>query len=92
VSAYAYLIDPTEVLNYGAASQTYGVRFAGKAVVAEGVKAVYEAEIAQQSDYGDNPTSYSALYYHGAAGLSASGFTVKLGYEVLGSDEGGDGP
>lgn len=89
VSAYAYLIDPTEVLNYGVASQTYGVRFAGKAAVAEGVKAVYEAEIAQQSDYGDNPTSYSALYYHGAAGLSASGFTAKLGYEVLGSDEGG---
>jgi len=88
VSAYAYLINPTEVLNYGSASQTYGIRFAGKTAVGEGIKAVYEVELAQQSDYGDNPTSYSALYYHGAAGLSASGFTAKLGYEVMGSDEG----
>lgn len=88
VSAYAYLIDPTEVFNYGSASQTYGVRFVGKTAVGEGIKAVYEAEIAQQFDYGDNPTSYSALYYHGAAGLSASGFTAKLGYEVMGSDDG----
>ncbi|MBL4870428.1 MAG: hypothetical protein JKX72_05690 [Robiginitomaculum sp.] len=89
VTAYGLFIDLNDAPVFGLSSQTIGARFDGKHKVRGGnMTAIYEAEFATQSDYKDSPLNYSAQYYHLAAGLSANGLTGKLGYEVLGSDNG----
>jgi len=89
LTAYGLMIDLNDAPVFGLSSQTFGVRFEGqKEVGVQGMKVMYEAEVATQSDYQDNPNSYTANYYHLSGGLSAHGFTGKLGYEVLGSDNG----
>jgi len=88
LSAYAYLIDLNDAPVFGLSSSTFGVRFAGKRAVSEGVKLGYEIEYAKQSDYKDNPADFSADYWHVGATASNGGFTVGLDYELLGSDNG----
>ncbi len=89
LTAYGLFIDLNAAPVFGLSSQTIGARFDGKQKIGGGnVSALYEVEFASQSDYKDSPLNYSANYYHLSAGLSASGFTGKLGYEVLGSDGG----
>ncbi len=85
LSAFGYFID----LEDGAAlaSQTIGVRFAGKKPVG-GVKLGYALSYANQKDYELNPVDYSADYYliEGQAGFGKA--FVGGGYEALGSDGG----
>ncbi len=89
LTAYGLFIDLNSPVVYGLSSQTLGIRFDGKKKLGDGnLTAIYEAEFATQSDYKDSPLNYSAQYYHLVAGLSAHGFTGKIGYEVLGSDNG----
>jgi hypothetical protein len=88
LSAYGYLIDLNDAPVYGLSSSTFGVRFAGKQAVSEGVKFGYEIEYANQTDYKDNPLDYSASYFHVGATGSTGGFTVGVDYENLGSDNG----
>lgn len=89
LTGYSYLIDLDDSAVFGLSSKTFGVRFTGAAPVAEDVKLLYTAEYARQSDYGDNPTDYSADYYVLEGGAGYKGLTAKVGYEVLGSDNGG---
>ena len=65
---------------------TYGVSFSGKRDYA-GYGLHYYAEYAHQEDYGDNPVSFDADYYHLSLGLSKSGLKTTVGYEVLGADD-----
>jgi len=89
LTAYGLMIDLNDMPVFGLSSQTFGLRFEGQQEVGDhGMKLLYEAEVATQSDYKDNPNSYTANYYHLSGGVSAHGFTGKLGYEVLGSDNG----
>ncbi len=89
LSAYGLFIDLNDVPVFGLSSQTLGVRFDGKHKLGDSeMTMLYEAEFATQSDYKDSPLDYSAQYYHVSAGLSAGGLTGKVGYEVLGSDNG----
>ena len=89
LTAYGLFIDLNDAPVFALSSQTLGIRFDGKTKLGGGdVTALYEAEFATQSDYKDSPLDYSAQYYHLSAGLSANGFTGKIGYEVLGSDNG----
>ncbi len=100
LSGYGYWLDYSDADTSGSfpfaySSQTYGLRFAGKADVSETFDVLYEAEYANQSDFGDNPESFAADYYHLVGGVTlplegslVSGITAKVGYEVLGSDEG----
>lgn len=44
--------------------------------------------LAQQSDYGDNPNSYSALYYALTGAYKVNDVTYTAKYEVMGSDGG----
>jgi len=53
------------------------------------VKLLYTAEYAIQSDHGDNPTSYNADYFRLIGGAAYKSVTAKIGYEQLGSDNGG---
>ncbi len=87
LTGFAYLLDfDNSAAN---SSQTYGGRFEGKKPVNETVSIEYAASVAMQSDYGDNPNSYDALYYMADVGAAFKDLgTFGAGYEVLGSDNG----
>ncbi|MCG9730638.1 alginate export family protein [Shewanella sp. Isolate13] len=85
ISAYAYLIDNIDVPSFS--NDTYGIRATGD-IKLDALKLSYEAEYAQQSEGSDNPVSYSASYYKLGAGVNFDFIGAKVGYEVLGSDDG----
>lgn len=89
LTAYGYLLDFDEAAALALSSKTFGLRFTGETKAHEGLKLLYTAEYAHQSDYADNPTSYDANYYNLEGGVGYKGVIAKLGYEVLGSDNGG---
>ena len=81
IAAFAYLLDyDSAVAN---SSSTLGALYNGKFG-----KFLVNASLACQSDDGDNPTSYSALYVNAEAGYNFGAVTVIGGYELLGSDDG----
>ncbi|QQD18888.1 alginate export family protein [Spongiibacter nanhainus] len=84
--AYSYRLKN----DYGndATMDTSGVSFTGAA--GDDLKVLYSAEIATQSAEPNN-TEFDADYHKLEGGVSASGITAKLGYEVLGSDDGNYG-
>tara|TARA_R110002110_G_scaffold205066_1_gene416774 strand:- start:181531 stop:182757 length:1227 start_codon:yes stop_codon:yes gene_type:complete len=87
LSGFIYALDVDEDTNYapgktvGNSSNTYGIEYDVKLgpVVA---KAAY----AKQSDAGDSPLNYDADYYMVEGGISFASIDLKVGYEVLGSD------
>ncbi|MGS0682119.1 alginate export family protein [Shewanella sp. 125m-7] len=85
ISGYAYLIDNLDVPAFS--TDTYGIRATGD-IKLDVLKLSYQAELAQQSEAADNPETYSASYYHLGAGINFDAFGAKVGYEVLGSDDG----
>ena len=84
--AFAYLIDYDTRLAFS--SQTYGTLVTAAIDLPALGKLNALASYATQSDYGANPVSYTAEYYHVQGGLGAFGLTVLAGYEELGSDGG----
>ena len=71
-------------------TRTVGAEIAGSHAFAEDRKLLYEGEIAQQSDTGDNPSDVDAGYYHLMVGGAVGAWTVRAGLEVLeGSPEDG---
>ena len=88
ICAYAYLLEVDQATDNSL--DTYGVRLSGKKPASDSVTILYSAEFAtQESEVG--ATSYDAEYMGLELGATASGVTAKLGYEVLGSDEGNYG-
>ncbi len=86
ITSYAYLIDVREL--DGLSSASYGVNLVGAIPLNEALKFSYRFEYAFQEDFGDNPASFDADYYHIAPALSSRGLKLTAGYEVLGSDNG----
>ncbi|WP_420934501.1 alginate export family protein [Alteromonas sp. A081] len=87
LTAYAYLLEIDNDTDN--ALDTYGIRYAGS-YATDSAKWLYTAEVAKQSS--ENATSdFDANYLLLEAGAVVSGITAKLGYEVLGSDEGNYG-
>lgn len=87
LSGYAYLIDLEDAPQATIPSnQTFGLRFAGKHDVANGVAALYALEYATQSDHADNPADYDVDYWLVEAGVGAHGFKLLGGIESLGGD------
>jgi len=89
VTGYAYLLeeDNTSEESY----DTYGVRFAGKKEINTDLNALYTAEYAMQ-DYSEvGQTDRDTDYMNFELGADYKGVTAKLGYEVLGSDDGQKG-
>ena len=84
LSAYSYLLEVDDNTTNGL--DTYGVRFDGAKQLQE-AKLLYALEYATQ-DADSASSSYSANYYSLEVGAAFSGITTKLGYEVLGSDDG----
>ena len=103
LTGYALLIDMENPALAGLSSDTYGVRFAGKTAVSDGVNFVYQAEYANQGNYvllnglglqslttqSSDPSTSSTDYALIEAGLSSGGFTGAVGYEMLGSNNNG---
>jgi hypothetical protein len=79
LTAYSYLLEVDEGTSNGL--DTYGVSFKGKKD-----KFSYYAELATQ-DSDNNTADYSATYMAIEGGYSFDKVTVKLGAEVLGSDD-----
>lgn len=89
LTGYAYLIDFNESIGQNKSSnETYGVRFNGGHKINDSFKALYTAEYAHQSDFGDNPIDYDVDYYHFVGGVSAFGVTAKAGVEQLDGQNG----
>ncbi|WP_136805691.1 alginate export family protein [Desulfosediminicola flagellatus] len=101
LTGYGYWLDYDDPDNsgpfpYAFSTQTFGLRFNGQTMVAENsLKLLYTAEYASQSDYSDNPEDYTTNYYHLIGGITVpksnslvTDITGKIGYEVLGSDNG----
>lgn len=85
VTGYAYLIDNLAVNRFS--TDTYGVRVTGQAKF-EPVGINYALEYATQSNGNNNPLDYRADYMLAEAGVKLKQAGIKLGYEVLGSDDG----
>lgn len=84
VTPYYYYIDNQDAA--ATSSATLGARFVGNVKVGEG-KIGLLAELATQSDAGNNPASYDADYAHLSALWSMqNGLSLGLGYESLGTD------
>lgn len=83
LTGYAYLLD---FKNSAANScATYGASLTGT-VPAGNAKLAYRAEYATQTDYRNNPASYSAEYWTGELGVVTKPGTLAAGYELLGTD------
>ncbi len=100
LTGYGYWLDYADPddsgpFEYAFSTQTMGLRFNGSTGISDSLKLLYTAEYASQSDYGDNTADYTADYYHFIGGVlaPASGSVLntifaKIGYEVLGADNG----
>lgn len=86
VTGYGYLLDFDNAAANSTA--TYGVSFAGKHAIDDATIFLYRGEIATQSDYGNNPVNYHATYAMLEGALKVGVFTAKIGWELLGSDQG----
>lgn len=69
-----------------ASNSTVGLLWTGAANIAGGWKLPWSASFASQSDYGDNPTRYSADYSQLEIGIGHGPVTVRAGRELLGGD------
>ena len=82
LTGYGYLLDNLSAP--GLSSDTFGVRWVGKA----GESFTYNLEYATQADAGDNPADYQADYLLAKADYQWGPVSLGAGYEVLGSDDG----
>lgn len=84
ISGYGYWFDFDRLS--ARSSRTFGVRTTGKTPLTTDWMLSYEAEVAHQSDYGNNALSYDEQYYHVSPAVSGHGWTFGAGREVLGGN------
>lgn len=84
ITAYSYLLEVDNDIENSL--DTYGIRFNGSTSLGK-QKVSYNVEYATQ-DSDSATTSYSADYISAELGSNFSGVGVKIGYELLGSDDG----
>lgn len=82
-TAYAYMHEDQDVAN--ASTSTLGVRWSTEAVK-EGHGWGLLAELARQSDYANNPQSFSHGYWRVEPSLTRRGVAFRAGWEHLGGD------
>ena len=81
---YVYLMDLEGNGDSSASNRTIGIKGSGNWRLNETLTLNYAAEFANQSDYDDNPNSYTEGYYRLDAGSSGSNWGAAAGLEVLG--------
>lgn len=74
-------------INQNLSSQTYTAKISGSKQF-DGVKLGYAFEYGNQSDYATSALDYSADYYNAEISATFKGVTLKVGQELLGSDNG----
>jgi hypothetical protein len=84
LTGYSYLLEVDNDTDN--ALDTYGLRFSGASQL-DKQKITYSFEYAVQ-DADSASTSYSSNYLLAEVGTSVSGLGIKVGYELLGSDDG----
>lgn len=84
LTAYGYLLDFDDAPS--SSIKTFGVRLAGGYPIREGLKIIYTAEYADQSDFADGAGSNEADYLLGELGGTLGPVTAKVSYEQLGGD------
>ena len=85
ITAFAYLLDLENAP--GNSSNSLGGRVTGEHPV--GIAQVgYTLSYAYQTDAADNPVDYHAHFLNAEASVGFSVGKIKVGYELLGSDEG----
>jgi len=90
LTGYVYLLDYDEAVDAPLSTSTLGVNFTGNRQIQSDRRILFEVELAQQSDYGDNPGRVDARYYKVEGGVGLSGINAKAGLEILeGSPEDG---
>jgi len=87
LTGYGYLLEVDSDTNN--ALDTYGISFDGSTMAGD-TKVLYRAEYASQSNE-SAAADYDADYLSLEAGAVLGGITAKVGYEVLGSDNGAYG-
>lgn len=88
ISAFALLLDFKDSAPQ-LSNQTYGISIDQRQVASDRVSFVYSLGFAVQSDYGSNPTDYSATSFYAEGGVAVPDFGVfSLGYELSSSDGG----
>ena len=86
LTAYGYLIDfPRAAAN---SVDITGVSATGKYPIDDNLSLNYRIEYAYQEEGDDAPVDYEADYYHLSVEGACSGFSLGVGYEFLGSDDG----
>ena len=94
LEAYGYLLDFDNAAGFS--TRTYGIRFYGKRELAKNIDALYAAEYASQSDYGENTLDVDADYLLGEIGARfkpgefIDSATLKFRYERLSGEGGAD--
>lgn len=84
ITPYYYLIDNNDFAAFS--TSTFGARATGSVPLGEG-KLDLVAELATQSDAGNNPVSYDAEYINlGATWTLKNGLSLGLAWESLGGD------
>ena len=92
VKAFAYLLDYNADEQLGtqavalADTQTYGLRATTSLPLSKVVKLNLAASFARQSNYKQNPLTYSADYFAAEGGIAYKGFAATVGFEQLGAN------
>lgn len=86
LAAFAYLLDFQNANGPQFSNATYGVEYQASMDVLN-----LHASIARQSDWGDNPLAFDVFYYSIQGDLALDPFTLTLGLQHLGSDDGAVG-
>ncbi|MFO1185996.1 MAG: hypothetical protein U1E87_00165 [Alphaproteobacteria bacterium] len=84
LSAYGYFLDLSS--SPALSTETFGVRFAGRHALGNGLAALYAGEYARQKPYADNPGAFELDYWQGEAGLAVHDFKLLAGQELLEGD------
>jgi hypothetical protein len=84
--AYAHFLDNQD--SPGASHKNFGIRYSGKHAFNDNWDLLYAGEYADQSDYEEGSSVIDAEYYTAEIGARWKRVTGKLGYEVLGSNDG----
>jgi hypothetical protein len=87
LTAYGYLLEEDNTANK--TIDTYGFSFTGSTKTGD-TKILYSAEFATQTQE-TSTAEFDAEYLSLSAGAVLGGITAKVGYEVLGSDDGNFG-
>ncbi len=86
LTAYAYLFDLHNLAGDANSNQSYGIHLTGK--TGDKLVLAYLLEYALQTDAFDSPLNYTAHYFHGNLKGSLDIWSLGVGYEWLGSDNG----